>query len=49
MAQVKIYYEPEMELLTVGEPIGMELLSYRPSDNRFDAVSVEMGRLAGIS
>ena len=75
MAQVKIYYEPEMELLTVfwqaprknqiatelgdgvilikdettGEPIGMELLSYYPSDNRFDAVSVEMGRLAEIS
>jgi uncharacterized protein with HEPN domain len=75
MAQVRIYYEPEMELLTVfwqpprknqiatelgdgvilikdettGEPIGMELLSYRPSDNRFDAVSVEMGRLAAIS
>lgn len=70
MAQVKIYYEPEMELLTVfwqtprrgqiatelgdgvilikdgstGEPIGMELLSYRPNDNRFDSVSVEMGR-----
>ena len=72
MAQVKIYYEPEMELLTVfwqsprknqiaselgdgivlikdgesGEPIGMELLSYRPSDSRFDSVSVEMGRTA---
>lgn len=70
MAQVKIYYEPDMELLTVfwqpprlgqiatelgdgiilikdevtGEPIGMELLSYRPSDSRFDTVSVEMGR-----
>jgi hypothetical protein len=75
VAQVKIYYEPEMELLTVfwqpqrknqvvtelgdgvllikdeetGEPIGMELLSYRPSDRRFDAVSVEMGRLAGMA
>ena len=75
MAQVKIYYEPEMELLTVfwqprginhiatelgygvilikdettGEPIGIELLSYRPRDNRFDAISVEMGRLTGIS
>jgi hypothetical protein len=75
LAQVKIYYKPEMELLiifwqpprknqiatesgdgvilikdeTTGEPIGMELLSYRPSDNRFDDVSVEMGRLAGIS
>jgi hypothetical protein len=70
MAQVKIYYEPELELLTVfwqpprqqqivtelgdgvllikdeetGEPIGMELLSYRPNDARFDSVSVEMGR-----
>lgn len=74
MAQVKIYYEPEMELLTVfwqaprknqiatelgdgiilikdsttGEPIGLEILSYQPGDNRFDAVSVEMGRLATI-
>jgi hypothetical protein len=69
MAQIKVYYEPEMELLTVfwqaprknqvatelgdgvillkddqsGEPIGMELLSYRPGDARFDAVSVEIG------
>lgn len=75
MAQVKIYYEPELELLTVfwqpprknqiatelgdgvilikdettGEPIGMELLSYRPNDDRFDSVSVEMGRLAEVS
>lgn len=31
-----------------GEPIGIELLSYRPSDNRFDAFSVEMGKLADI-
>jgi hypothetical protein len=72
MAQVKIYYEPELELLTVfwqpprkqqivtelgdgvllikdeetGEPIGMELLSYRPDDARFDSVSVAMGRPA---
>ena len=71
MTQVKIYYEPEMELLTVfwqaprtnqictelgngiilikdadnGEPIGMELLSYHPSDKRFDSVSIEMGQL----
>ncbi|AFY60753.1 hypothetical protein [Synechococcus sp. PCC 6312] len=68
MTRVKIYYEPEMELLTVfwqppsknqiatelgdgvilikdqttGEPIGIELLSYRPSDDRFGAVSVEL-------
>ena len=70
MAQIKVYYEPEMELLTVfwqaprknqictelgdgvilmkdettGQPIGMELLSYRPGDARFDEVSVEIGR-----
>lgn len=72
MAQVKIHYEPELELLTVfwqsprkhqivtelgdgvllikdeetGEPIGMELLSYKPNDARFDSVSVEMGQAA---
>ncbi len=72
MAQVTIYYEPEMELLTVfwqpprknqiatelgdgiilfkdedtGEPIGMELLSYLPSDRRFNTFSIEVGKLA---
>jgi hypothetical protein len=72
MAQVKIFYEPETELLTVfwqsprknqistelgdgvilikdattGEPIGVEILSYHPGDNRFDAVSVELGQLS---
>jgi hypothetical protein len=74
MAQVTIYYEPEMELLnvfwqtprknqiatelgdgvilfkddTTGEPIGMELLSYLPSDNRFNTFSVEVGKLAEV-
>jgi hypothetical protein len=69
MAQVKIFYEPEKELLTVfwqepraeqlgtelddgiilikdersGEPIGLELLSYKPGDQRFDSVSVQVG------
>ena len=69
MAQVRVYYEPEMELLTVfwqtprpnqicselgdgvvlikdettGQAIGLELLSYRPGDARFDTVSVEVG------
>ena len=69
MAQVKVFYEPERELLTVfwqaprttqlctelddgvilikdestGEPIGLELLSYRPGDARFDSVNVELG------
>jgi len=72
MAQIKVFYEPEMELLTVfwqpprkeqistelgdglilikdsknGEPIGLEILSYRPGDNRFDTVSVELGQLS---
>jgi uncharacterized protein YuzE len=67
---VKVFYEPDAELLTVfwqdrrrdqvctelddgvilikgsttGEPIGIELLSYRPGDACFDAVSVEIGR-----
>jgi hypothetical protein len=75
MAQVTIYYEPEMELLTVfwqpprenqiatelgdgvilikdndtGEPIGIELLSYLPSDNRFNTFSVEVGKLAEVA
>ncbi len=75
MAQVKVFYEPETELLTVfwqsprkeqictelgdgvilikdstsGEPIGLEILSYRPGDNRFDAVSVELGQLSPVS
>jgi hypothetical protein len=68
MAQVRVFYEPETELLTVfwqplrqeqistelgdgvilikdattGEPIGVEILSYHPGDDRFDSVSVEM-------
>ena len=69
MAQIKVYYEPDMELLTVfwqaprknqvatelgdgvvlfkddltGQPIGVELMSYRPGDARLDTVSVEIG------
>ncbi|MCZ8066129.1 MAG: hypothetical protein ACK5QJ_19075 [Microcystis sp.] len=64
MAQVKVFYEPETELLTVfwqsprkeqictelgdgvilikdstsGEPIGLEILSYRPGDNRYGLI-----------
>ena len=71
MAQIKVFYEPETELLTVfwqpprkeqiatelgdgvilikdsisGEPIGVEILSYHPGDDRFDSVSVEMGQV----
>jgi len=70
MAQIKVFYEPETELLSVfwqvprknqiatelgdgvilikdgvsGEPIGVEVLSYRPGDERFDVVSVELGQ-----
>ncbi|MSS70222.1 MAG: hypothetical protein EXS64_01905 [Candidatus Latescibacteria bacterium] len=70
MAHIKVFYEPETELLTIfwkaprqdqictelgdgviltkdprsGEPIGLEVLSYRPDDARFDALSVELGR-----
>jgi hypothetical protein len=72
MAQIKVFYEPETELLSVfwqaprkdqlctelgdgvilikdassGEPIGLEVLSYHPGDDRFDTVSVEMGQLS---
>jgi hypothetical protein len=71
MAQIKVYYEPETELLTVfwqnprknqicteldngvilikdsttDEPIGVEILSYHPGDNRLDSVSVKMGQM----
>lgn len=72
MAQIKVFYEPETELLSVfwqvprrnqigtelgdgvilikdgasGEPIGIEVLSYHPGDDRLDAVSVELGQLS---
>ena len=74
MAQVKVFYEPETELLTVfwqpprkeqistelgdgvillkdsltGEPIGIEILSYHPGDDRIDSVTVEMSPLSSV-
>ncbi len=74
MAQVKVFYEPETELLTVfwqsprkeqistelgdgvilikdsltGEPIGIEILSYHPEDDRSDSVTVEMSPLSSV-
>ncbi|MCY7276590.1 MAG: hypothetical protein LH702_23365 [Phormidesmis sp. CAN_BIN44] len=74
MAQIKVFYETETELLSVfwqaprrnqistelgdgvilikdetsGEPIGLEVLSYRPGDDRFDVVSVEVGQVGLI-
>lgn len=69
IARVKVFYEPETELLTVfwqsprknqictelgdgiilikdsttGEPIGLEILSYRPGSDRPDSATVEKG------
>lgn len=74
MAQIKVHYEPDLELLTVfwqtprpnqicselddgvvlikdahtGQPIGIELLSYKPGDARFDGVSVELSSNGGL-
>ena len=74
MAQIKVFYEPETELLSIfwqvprrnqigtelgngvilikdgasGEPIGLEVLSYRPGDNHFNTVSVELGQMSSI-
>lgn len=70
MAQIKIFYEPETELLTIfwqpprpnqiateleddiilfkdgetHEPIGIEILSYRPGDHRLSGISLELGQ-----
>lgn len=33
-----------MKDAATGQPIGLELLAYRPGDDQFDAVSVEVGR-----
>ncbi len=72
MIMIKVYYEPETELLTIfwqttrknqicteldngiiliqdsitNEPIGVEILSYLPRDNRLDSVSIEMGQIS---
>lgn len=70
MAQIKIFYEPDTELLSIfwqsprknqiatelgndiilfkdsetGEPIGLEILSYHPGDDRIDGISLELGQ-----
>jgi hypothetical protein len=70
MAQIKVFYEPETELLTIfwqtprlnqiatnlgddiilfkdsdtQEPIGIEILSYRPGDDRLSGISLELGQ-----
>lgn len=70
MAQIKVFYEPETELLSIfwqsprlnqiatelendiilfkdgdtNEPIGIEVLSYRPGDDRISGISLELGQ-----
>jgi hypothetical protein len=70
MTQIKVFYEPETELLTIfwqsprpnqiatelgndiilfkdgdtNEPIGIEVLSYRPEDDRISGISLELGQ-----
>lgn len=70
MAQIKVFYEPETELLTIfwqsprpnqiatelgndiilfkdgdtHEPIGIEVLSYRPGGDRISGISLELGQ-----
>jgi hypothetical protein len=69
MAQIKLFYEPEMELLTLfwqkprenqiceevsngiiiikdeksHDPIGIELLSFKPADFNFNSIGLEVG------
>jgi hypothetical protein len=71
MAEIKVFFEPETELMTIfwlaprknqvcseidegvilirdsitGEPIGIELLSFKPDDNRIDGLSLHMDRV----
>ncbi len=71
MAEIKIFFEPETELMTIfwqsprknqictemddgviliknpdnGEPIGIELLSYKPEDNRISGISLNFNKV----
>ena len=72
MAEIKVYYEPETQLMTIfwqkprhnqistemddglilikdsetNEPIGIELLSYKPEDNRISGISLFMDKVS---
>lgn len=72
MAEIKVYYEQETELMTIfwrqprknqicselddgiilikdsetNEPIGIELLSYKPEDNRIDGISLLIDKVS---
>jgi hypothetical protein len=70
MAEIKVFFEPETELMTIfwqnprknqlctemddgvilikdsvtSEPIGIELLSYKPEDNRISGISLQIDK-----
>ncbi len=71
MAEIKVYFEPQTELMTIFwqnprenqictemgdgvilikdsetlEPIGLELLSYKPEDNRISGISLYIDQM----
>lgn len=71
MAEIKVFFEPETELMTIFwqhprknqistemddgviiikdsetlEPIGVELLSYKPEDNRISGISLQIDKI----
>ena len=72
MAEIKVFFEPETELMTIfwqnprknqictemddgvilikdsdtNEPIGIELLSYKPEDNRINGISLQFDKIS---
>jgi hypothetical protein len=70
MAEIKVFFEPETELMTIfwqqprknqictemddgvilikdgdtKEPIGIEILSYKPEDNRISGISLQLDK-----
>ncbi len=72
MAEIKVFFEPETELMTIfwqnprknqictemddgvilikdadtQEPIGIELLSYRPEDKRISGISLQIDKIS---
>ncbi|MBP7737145.1 MAG: hypothetical protein KA369_14295 [Spirochaetes bacterium] len=72
MAEIKVFFEPETELMTIfwqtprknqlctelddgiilikdsdtNEPIGIELLSYKPEDNRISGISLQIEKVS---
>jgi uncharacterized protein YuzE len=71
MAEIKVYYEPETELMTIfwqrpkknqicsemddglilikdaetNEPIGIEILTYKPEDDRISGISLFIDKM----